>query len=444
LLSPEILGPAVVVVLGAVMTILDATIVNVALPVLGRDLHTSISAIQWVPTVYLLAFASVIPLTGCASGRFGARTVWLASLAAFMTGSLLAGLSWSIGSLITFRLLQGLGGGMIMPLGQMMLAQAAGPRRIGQVMSIIGVPLLLAPVFGPLIGGSLIGAASWRWIFLVNLPVGAAAFAAAMRLLPPAARTGRRTRLDAAGLVLLSGGLSAALYGLAEMGQAGRLAGSGTLGPLVGGAGLVAAFVAHALRSPIPLIDVRLFTRRGFAAAANLMLGMALFGGRTALGTGLFLAPQGVGAAAIPLAGHLTDKVGARRVVVTGVLLALAGIAAYTQIGARSSYWYLACALLVIGMGLGATITPSMAAAFHGLAPAEMAAATSAINVVQRVAGSIGSALLAVVLQAEMTARLPASTGPSARPPQQRRGPPGMCPPRSPAPSPIPSSWPSP
>ena len=159
-LTREILVPAIVVVLGSIMTILDATIVNVALPTLGADLHTSIGVIQWVSTAYLLAFAAVIPLSGWAAGRFGAKTVWLASLGVFMAGSLLAGLSSSIGALIGARVVQGAGGGMIMPLGQAMLAQVAGPRRMGRVMSIVGVPMLLAPIFGPLIGGSLIGAAS--------------------------------------------------------------------------------------------------------------------------------------------------------------------------------------------------------------------------------------------------------------------------------------------
>ena len=206
-LTREILALAVVVVLGSIMTILDATIVNVALPTLGQDLHASISTIQWVATAYLLAFASVIPLTGWLSGRFGAKAVWLASLGLFMVGSLLAGLSPSIGALIGARVVQGLGGGMIMPLGQSMLAQVAGPKRMGRVMSIIGVPMLLAPVFGPLIGGALIGAASWRWIFFVNLPVGLLAIALAVRLLPAGGHRSTR-RLDVPGAVLLSGGLA--------------------------------------------------------------------------------------------------------------------------------------------------------------------------------------------------------------------------------------------
>ena len=134
----------------------------------------------------MLAFATVIPVTGWAAERFGARRVWLAALGLFLAGSALAGASWSIGSLIAFRVIQGLGAGMILPVGQTILAQAAGPRRMGRVMSVIGVPMMLAPVLGPVIGGAIISAASWRWIFFINLPVGAAAVLAALRLLPDA------------------------------------------------------------------------------------------------------------------------------------------------------------------------------------------------------------------------------------------------------------------
>src|SRR6266540_4867907 len=278
-LTPQILKLAVVVVLGAIMTILDMTIVNVGLATLGRDFRTSIATIQWVSTVYLLAFASVIPLTGWASERFGARPLWLASLGGFLLGSLLAGLSWSIGALIAFRILQGLAGGMLMPLGQNILAQAAGPRRIGRVMSIVGVPMLLAPIFGPVIGGALVEAVSWRWIFFVNLPVAAVAFLLAVKLLPRVPRRGEQ-RLDTVGAILLPGGTALSLWGLAEIGQKGTITAALPLIALLAGLALVASFVVHALRTTNPLIDVRLFAKRGFATAAatNLMLGIALFG----------------------------------------------------------------------------------------------------------------------------------------------------------------------
>src|SRR5215831_18061466 len=409
----------------AAVVVLDATITNVALPTLGRDFHTSIATIQWVPTIYLLAFASVIPLTGWASERFGAKRVWLTSLSAFILGSLLCGLSGSVPELLASRVLQGLGAGMIMPVGQAILAQAAGPARIGRVMSIVGVPLLLGPIAGPVIGGVIVGSASWRWIFFVNLPVGAVALVLALWLLP-AGPAARRVRLDTRGLVLLSGGIAVLLYGLAEVGSG---AGQGAL-PAVAiatGVGLLAAFGIHALRTRQPLIDVRLFARRGFSTAAltNLVLGIALFGvalllplyfeivrGRTPLETGLLLIPQGLGAAlAMPVAGSLTDRIGARPVVTAGIGLAMAGTAAYTQITAATPYWYLAAALLLIGAGLGATITPSMAAGFQAIGRAAIGSATSAINTVQRLAAALGTALLAVILQRAMAAELPGFHG---------------------------------
>ena len=420
-LTREILSLAAVFVLGAIMTVLDATIVNVALPTLGSDFGTSISTIQWVPTVYLLAFAGVIPLAGWASERFGTKPLWIASLVGFMAGSLLAGLAWSIGALIAFRIVQGAAAGMIMPVGQTILARAAGPQRMGRVMSIVGIPILLAPIFGPVIGGAILAGASWRWIFFINLPIGVVAIALAIRLLP-SLKPERRERLDVLGVVLLSGGLAVFLYGLAEVGRRGSLTAAVPVTALTVGLALVGAFVWHALRSDNPLLDVRLFAQRNFGAAAvtNLLLGVALFGvvlllplyfqivrGRGPLATGLLLAPQGLGAAAaIGLAGSLTDKVGARRVVPVGIALALAGTAAYTQLGAHTPYWYLAGALFLIGAGLGATIAPSMAAAYRGLDRHAVPRATSAINVVQRVAGSLGTALLAVVLQRAMTAQL--------------------------------------
>jgi EmrB/QacA subfamily drug resistance transporter len=425
-LTPEILALAAVVVLGSIMTILDATIVNVALATLGRDFDTSISTIQWVATIYLLAFASVIPLTGWASERFGAKRVWLASLALFMAGSLLSGVAWSIGSLIAFRAVQGIGGGMIMPLGQAILAQKAGPDRIGRVMSIVGVPMLLAPIFGPVIGGALVDSASWRWIFFVNLPVGAVAFVLAVRLLPEV-EPRLHERLDALGLVLLSGGIATFVYGLSEVGSRGRVTDAVPLTSSLVGLALVAAFVWHALRTEKPLIDVRLFALRGFGSAAvmNLVLGIALFGmlillplyfqivrGASPLKTGLLMIPQGLGAAfAMPIAGALTDRIGARRVVSTGVVLALVGVVAYTHIAADTAYWYLAVALFVIGLGLGATIMPSMGAAYAGLTHAQMPRATSAINAIQRIAGSLGTALLAVVLQRAIRDELPGFHG---------------------------------
>jgi EmrB/QacA subfamily drug resistance transporter len=422
-LDREILVLGGVVVLGAIMSILDMTIVNVAIPTLGSDFDTSIATIQWVLTGYVLAFASVIPLTGWATERFGAKRVWLVALLGFMAGSVLSAAAWSVGSLIVFRVLQGLGGGLILPVGQTILAQAAGPKRLGRVMSLIGVPMLLAPIFGPVIGGAIVDQVSWRWIFLINLPIGVLAVFAAQQLLPEAKpRLGQR--LDLRGLTLLSPGIAIFLYGMSEAGNQGAFDNTRTIATVPAGIVLVALFVWHARgRGKNALIDLSLFARRGFATAAatNLLLGIALFGSlillplyyqvvrhESPLQTGLLLVPQGVGAAlAMPLAGWLTDQIGARVVVSVGMVVAMVGMLAYTQVGADTSYLYLAGALLVIGIGLGSTIMPSMAAAFQTLSREETAGATSALNAIQRLAAAIGTTLLAIILQRAITANLP-------------------------------------
>src|SRR5215831_916892 len=194
-----------VVIVGSIMSILDTTIVNVALATLGRELHSSIAEIQWVVTGYMLSLAAVIPVTGWAAQRFGAKRVYILSLVLFTAGSALCGLASSTTELIIFRVIQGIGGGMILPIGQLMMADAAGPERMGRVMSIVAIPAMLAPILGPTIGGLILDNASWRWIFFVNVPIGAIAVLAALRTLPNA-QPGKASRLDVRGLALMATG----------------------------------------------------------------------------------------------------------------------------------------------------------------------------------------------------------------------------------------------
>ena len=171
-LEPALIKAGVVVVLGAIMSILDTTIVAVALHTLSGDFHVNVSTIQWVTAGYLLSLAIVIPVSGWAIHRFGAKPVYMVSLSLFVLGSILCGFAWSATSLICFRVLQGFGGGMILPVGQSIMARAAGPQRMGRVMGIIGVPQLLGPILGPVLGGLIVSNTSWRWIFFVNVPIG--------------------------------------------------------------------------------------------------------------------------------------------------------------------------------------------------------------------------------------------------------------------------------
>src|SRR5690349_16807792 len=265
-LDRKLLAVAGVVVLGAVMSILDTTVVNVAINTLARDFQTSLSTIQWIVTGYTLALATVIPLTGWGADRFGTKRLYMISIGLFIAGSALSGLAWSAESLIAFRVLQGLGGGMLMPAGMTILTRAAGPQRVGRVMAIMGVPMLLGPILGPILGGWLVDDVSWRWIFFINLPIGLIALAMSRRILPKD-RPEPSERLDVLGLALLSPSLALIIYGLAQT-NAHSFGSGAVLVPTVVGIVLLASFIRHALRHSNPLIDLRLFANRTFSTAS--------------------------------------------------------------------------------------------------------------------------------------------------------------------------------
>jgi EmrB/QacA subfamily drug resistance transporter len=413
---------AAVVVLGAVMSILDVTVVNVAIQSLSRDFDAPLATIQWVATGYTLALATVIPLTGWAADRFGTKRLYMISIALFMCGSALAGAAWSANSLIFFRILQGFGGGMIMPAGMTILTRTAGPDRVGRVMAVIGVPMLLGPILGPILGGWLVDDVSWRWIFYINVPIGIVALIASLRILPTD-RPQPAHRLDLLGLLLLSPGLALLVYGLAETASEGGFGAAKVLVPMLAGALLIAAFIRHALRTEEPLIDLRLFKNRVFAVASATMtlFAVAFFGamllmplyfqtvrGEAAFDAGLILAPQGLGAMlTMPIAGRLVDRTGAGRIVLSGMTLVIIGFLAFTQVQADTSYWLLEGSLVVMGMGLGATMMPTFSAAMQTLQQAAVAKASTTLNIIQQVGGSIGTATMAVLLTNALTSRLP-------------------------------------
>jgi EmrB/QacA subfamily drug resistance transporter len=404
-----------VVILGSAMSILDTTIVNVALDTLAHDLHSSISQIQWVVTGYMLALAAVIPVSGWAADRFGARRMYLISLVLFTVGSMLCGISTSTTELVIFRVLQGFGGGMIMPLGMMMMAAAAGPKRMGRVMSVVAMPMMLAPILGPTIGGLIIDNTSWRWIFYVNVPIGVAAVVAGLRFLPHPEKSDVQRPLDYLGLVLMSLGVPLLTYGLAEVGSTGSFSSPKVIFPIVAGLVLIALFVLHALRIPNPLLNMRLYKRPTFwtASLAMFFLGGALFGGmillplywqnvrgESVLDAGLLLAPQGLGMALImPAAGRLTDRYGGGPLAAIGVTITTLATIPFGLIGVQTSIAWLSVVLLVRGIGIGLSFMPVMTAAFAALHRSELADASPQLNVVQRVGGSLGVAILAVVLQ---------------------------------------------
>ncbi len=414
-IDPYVWRVAIVVVLGSIMSIFDTTIVNVALETLHVKLHSSLSDVQWVITGYLLSLATVIPLTGWASRRYGAKRVYLVSLLLFTLGSALCGLASSTGELIIFRVLQGVGGGMIMPVGQLILADTAGPKNMGRVISVTGVPTMLGPVLGPTLGGLILSTGSWRLIFYINLPIGILAMVLALRILPASGLLAKPPRLDVRGLALMATGLPLLTYGLAEIGITHGFSSPKVIIPIVAAAVLIPTFVWHALGAKTPLLDLRLYRRGTYASASLVMffLGGALFGaiillpiyfqqlrGESVIQTGLLLGPQGLGMALVmPFVGRLVEKVGGGPLAFGGVFVTLIAGVPLGLIGAHTSFVWLSFVQFVRGIGIGLAFMPAFVAALVALERRELPDASPQLNVLMRVGGSIGTAVLAVVLE---------------------------------------------
>jgi EmrB/QacA subfamily drug resistance transporter len=408
------------------MSILDTTVVNVAINTLAARFHTTLPTIQWVATGYTLALATVIPLSGWIADRFGTKRLYMGSIAMFVIGSCLSGLAWSSATIILFRVLQGLGGGMIMPAGMTILTRAAGPQRIGRVMAIMGVPMLLGPILGPIIGGWLVTDVSWRWIFFINLPIGIVALLLALRVLPRDVAQ-HSQRLDLVDLLLVSPGLALMIYGLAESSSSGGFGSGKVLIPLAAGVLLLCAFVWHALRAADPLIDLRLFKNRAFAtsSASLILMCISVFGaflllplyfqavrGESPLMAGVLLAPQGLGSMiTMPIAGQLSDKTGSGRIVPFGLIGVVASVVWLTQIGAHTSWVAICIDLFVFGLGMGFAMMPTFTGAMQTIRQEAVARASTALNIIQQTGASIGTAVLSVLLASAISNHLGSGSG---------------------------------
>jgi EmrB/QacA subfamily drug resistance transporter len=303
---------------------------------------------------------------------------------------------------------------MIMPVGQLIMAQVAGPRRMGRVMGVVSMPAMLAPILGPVVGGLILANLHWSWIFLVNVPIGLVAFIAGWRTIPDT-ESGIAGRLDVTGLALLSTASSATVYGLSQLGTHSSLTAPAVVWPIVAGLVLAVAFCWHALRVERPLLDVRLYANRVFASASltTFCLGAALFGAmilvplyyqevrhESVIVTGLLVGPQGLGMLLVmPLTGRLTERFGGGRVALVGVTILCLGTIPLAFVGGGTSILSISLVLLLRGVGIGFAFVPAMSAAFASLRPEQLSDATPQLNVLQRLGGAIGTAVLAVVLQ---------------------------------------------
>ncbi|MEV0374555.1 MDR family MFS transporter [Streptomyces sp. NPDC050636] len=411
--------------LGAVIALLSTTIVSVGMGRLSEVFSVPLSTVQWVSTAYLLALAVAIPIAGWAMDRFGEKALWQASLVVYLIGCVLAAVATSVGTLIGSRVIQGIGGAMFEPIMLTMLARAAGPKRATTVLSLIQIPITLAPVFGPMIGGVLMDSLDWRWLFWFNVPLGVLCAVMAHRILPtdPPREQRAVSRLDVTGLALLPAALAGLLLGFSQLATGGGIGAPVVWVSFAVGAVLLIAYVVHALRMRgVPLIDVRLFATGRFTAAAlgSFLFGASVYGvmfllplffqqagGFDAWTSGLLLAPQGVGTVLIlPAVGRLVARFGPRTVVLAGMALAAVSTIAYTQLDPTDDTGLLVVALLIRGVGLGTTLAPALSTGFTSIAPENTGRASSALIASIQLGGSVGTALLAVVVQQQLTDRL--------------------------------------
>ena len=421
-IDPKVLKSALILVVGLLAVIFDTTIVSVALHTLTVQLHAPVSTIQWVTTGYLLALGIAVPLSTWGLQRFGGKRLWMSALTVFLVGSIGSSLAWNVDSLIAWRVVQGAGGGIMLPVLTTLIMRAAGGKALGRTVTIIALPALLGPILGPLVGGAILTHLSWRFMFWVNVPFCVVGLYLAARYMPtdtPDPAT-PKPRLDPLGLALLAPGVAAIILGLSNAGSAAGFAHPDVIYPLAIGVALVAAFAGYALRRPGPLVDVRLLARRPVASASAVLFfsGFSLYGamlllplynqevrGASALTAGIMLVPQGVGALfSRNVAGRLTDTIGARPIAVAGFAIVAATTLPFALAGPHTSPWLFALWLVIRGFGLGAVTISVMAVAFLGLDKQQIAHSSVVTRMTQQIGGSFGPAVLAVILSAAITA----------------------------------------
>lgn len=399
-----------VVVLGAFMPQMDSTIVNVSLSSIKDSLHSSIGLSQWIVSGYLLALALMLPLNAWLVDFLGAKKLYLLCFISFIAASGLCGMAATMPQLIAARVVQGIAGGLLAPLAQLMMARVAG-RQMARVIGYAAVPVLIAPLAGPVLAGAILQHLGWPWLFYVNLPVGALAIALAALWLPRDASGATRRSFDLPGFLLISPGLACLLYGLEKAVH--REPGASILLP---GACLCALFLWHAARKKDKaLIDIELFRIRAFSyAIATQFLGNGIiYGGQfliplyLTLGcrlgapqAGWILSAMGLGLLCVyPLMGWLTDTFGCRPLVTTGVALNFAGTLPFLWMALHQFSMPLAVlGLLIRGAGQGVTGLPAIAAAYAAVPRSRLALATSAANIVQRLGGPIVTTVIAIAV----------------------------------------------
>jgi EmrB/QacA subfamily drug resistance transporter len=430
-LDPKVVKTALILIVGAMAVIFDSTIVSVALRTLSVKLDAPVPTVQWVTTAYLLALGIAVPLSTWGLQRFGGKRLWMFSLGVFLVGSVGSSLAWNIGSLIGWRVVQGIGGGLLLPVMTTLIIQAAGGKSLGRLVTYVALPALLGPVLGPLVGGAILTHLSWRFMFWVNVPFCVAGLLLAWRYMTgdAPARAVRaeggsaaapRPRLDVPGLLLIAPGTSVLLLGLANAGTAAGFGHADVIVPLAAGVALLAAFTGYALRRARPLVELRLLARRSVASSSAVVFfsGFSLYGalllmplyyqdvrGASALTAGVMLVPQGIGSLLSRfVTGSNIDRFGSRVLAVIGFVIVAAATVPFALAGPHTSEWLLGAWMVVRGFGLGAVTMPVMVAGYIGLGKQQIPHASVLTRTAQQIGGAFGAAVLAVILESAVAA----------------------------------------
>ncbi|WP_217597266.1 DHA2 family efflux MFS transporter permease subunit [Cohnella sp. GbtcB17] len=366
-----ILPPLLAIIVGMIMVILDSTVVNNAIPRLVEYFDTDLKTIQWTVTGYTLALSAVIPLAGWMTDKFGSKQIFMTTIALFTVGSLLCGIAQTPEQLIVFRIVQGLGGGMVAPIGMAMVFRIAPPERRGSIMGMLGIPMLVAPAFGPVLSGWLVDSVSWHWIFIINLPIGIVALALASKYLPRSDHHAA-PHLDVVGMCLAPVAFAMLAYGVSE-GGSGWSQTSTITGLTVGGVALI-AFIFVELRQKQPLLELKVFKSSDFTRSIVLawIVQLALFGAMlivplylqgvmhySALETGWILMPQALCAGiGMPISGRLFDKIGARPLAFAGLTVISVSLFALSGISLDTPLWKIILCVCFIGLGMGFSMMP--------------------------------------------------------------------------------------
>ncbi|GMS56210.1 MDR family MFS transporter [Enterococcus raffinosus] len=414
-LPKNVLSAAWAIALGAIAPMLDSTMVNIAIDQLTKNFHTTLAIIQWAITGYVLALAIAVPIAGWLMNRFDGKKIFISAVVLFGCTSVLAGISWSVTSFIVFRLLQGFTAGIITPLMSTLLVKTAGPEKIGRVMAIVSTPMIFGPILGPVLGGFIVQAASWRWIFFINVFIILIAAPLMMRTLPSFEPFNRESKLDIFGILDLSVMSAALIYGITKAADHATFKNSEAL--LWTGLDVLLLFVYifyDYRKQHATVLPLTIFSNRSFKAAsiglffANIaimgpMLILPLFFQNfrhfSAMEAAIALIPQGIGMLVTrPMIGKMIDRLGAKYVVIASLIISLIGTIPLLFVTDHTSMIWIALILFIRGTSFGGINLPLTSDVYTGLADEELPDAGVGINIIENLGSSFGSAMIATVV----------------------------------------------